>query len=148
MSLFPRGRWLVAAVAAVGVALALVAQAEQGPHKSGRYKVVLQVSDNDAGKWNLALNNAQNIQQNLGQDNVEVEIVAYGPGLPMLKLESKVSGRLAQALDGNVKLIACENTMRKAHLTKADMYSGISYVPGGVVHIMEREGEGWAYIRP
>jgi intracellular sulfur oxidation DsrE/DsrF family protein len=110
--------------------------------------VVLQVSDADPGKWNLALNNAQNIQEALGKDNVDVEIVAYGPGLPMLKMESKVGGRLAQALDGNVKLIACENTMRKAHLTKADMYGGISYVPGGVVHIMQREQEGWAYVRP
>ena len=110
--------------------------------------MVLQVSDNDPGKWNLALNNAHNIQENLGKDNVDVEIVAYGPGLPMLKGDSKVAGRLAQALDNSVGLLACENTMRKTHLTKADMYSGISYVPGGVVHIMEREGEGWAYIRP
>jgi intracellular sulfur oxidation DsrE/DsrF family protein len=148
MSLFPGRQWLVAAVAAVGVALGFVAQADQGMHKSERYKVILQVSDNDPGKWNLALNNAHNIQQNLGPDNVDVEIVAYGPGLPMLKLESKVGGRLAQALDGNVKLIACENTMRKTHLTKADMYGGISYVPGGVVHIMKRESEGWAYVRP
>lgn len=148
MNLFSSGQWLVAAVAAVALAFAPAAQAEQGAHKSERQKVVLQVSDADPGKWNLALNNAQNIQQSLGKDNVDVEIVAYGPGLPMLKAESKVGGRLAQALDENVKLIACENTMHKTQLTKADMYGGISYVPGGVVHIMQREREGWAYVRP
>ena len=147
MKPFSRGQWLIAALAAAGIALSPVAQSES-VHKPDRHKVVLQVSDNDAGKWNLALNNAQNLQQALGKDNVEVEIVAYGPGLPMLKAESKVGARLAQALDASVKLIACENTMRKTHVTKADMYDGISFVPGGVVHIMQREREGWAYIRP
>jgi len=116
--------------------------------KVAKQKVVFQVSDADPGKWNLALNNARNVQDALGKDNVQIEVVAYGPGLGMLKRESKVQGRLAQALDDNVTLIACENTMINTHTTKEDMYSGISYTPGGVIHIMKREREGWAYIRP
>jgi hypothetical protein len=47
-------------------------------------RVVFQVSDGDAAKWGLALNNASNVQQELGADKVEVEIVAYGPGIGML----------------------------------------------------------------
>lgn len=113
-----------------------------------KLRVVLQVSDNDPAKWNLALNNARNIQQDLGRDKVEVEIVAYGPGLNMLKSESPVAPRLAQALDGNVQLLACENTMRNTKVTKEDLYGGIGFVPAGVVHIMKRQKEGWAYIRP
>ena len=116
--------------------------------KAERQKVVFQVSDNDPAKWNLALNNAQNVQSDLGKDKVDVEIVAYGPGLNMLKADSKVAARLAQALDQSVGLMACENTMRNTKTTKADMYSGISYVDAGVVHIMKRQREGWAYIRP
>ena len=115
---------------------------------SERHKVVLQVSDNDPGKWNLALNNAENIQQALGKDKVDVEIVAYGPGLNMLKAESKVANRISGALDNNVALLACGTTMRKAKLTEADLAGGVKVVPGGVVHIMKREREGWAYIRP
>jgi hypothetical protein len=113
-----------------------------------KQKVVLQVSDNDPAKWNLALNNARNIQQDLGKDNVQIEIVAYGPGLNMLKAESKVAPRLAEALDHSVGLLACENTMRNTHVEKADMYGGIAYVQAGVTHIMKRQREGWAYIRP
>lgn len=119
--------------------------AQQAPE---RHKVVLQVSDNDPGKWNLALNNAENIQQALGKDKVDVEIVAYGPGLNMLKAESKVAARISGALDNNVGLLACGTTMRKAKLTEADLAGGVKVVPGGVVHIMKREREGWAYIRP
>jgi intracellular sulfur oxidation DsrE/DsrF family protein len=111
-------------------------------------KVVFQVSDADPAKWSLALNNARNVQTELGKENVLIEIVAYGPGLGMLKRESKVEGRLAQALDDNVRLIACDNTMTNTHATKVDMYSGISYTPAGVTHLMRRQREGWAYIRP
>ena len=113
-----------------------------------RQRVVLQVSDNDPAKWNLALNNARNLQADLGKDKVQVEIVAYGPGLNMLKAESKVADRLAQALDNDVGLMACENTMRNTKTKREDMYGGISYVPAGVVHILKRQREGWAYIRP
>lgn len=67
------------------------AQAQQG----AKQKVVFQVSDADPAKWNLALNNARNVQAELGKDSVQIEIVAYGPGLGMLKRESKVEGRLA-----------------------------------------------------
>ena len=113
-----------------------------------KQRVVFQVSDNDPAKWNLALNNAKNVQQDLGKDNVQIEIVAYGPGLAMLKADSKVADRLAGALDSSVGLLACENTMTNTKVTRADMYGGIAYVKAGVTHIMKRQREGWAYIRP
>jgi len=113
-----------------------------------KQKVVIQVSDNDPAKWSLALNNARNVQQDLGKDNVQIEIVAYGPGLGMLKAESKVADRLAQALDNDVGLLACENTMTNTKVSRDEMYGGIAYVKAGVTHIMKRQQEGWAYIRP
>jgi uncharacterized protein len=66
----------------------------------------------------------------------------------MLKSESTVAGGLAGALDASVRLIACENTMHNNNVSRDDMYSGISYVQAGVTHIMKRQREGWAYIRP
>ena len=113
-----------------------------------KHRVVFQVSDNDPAKWNLVLNNARNVQADLGKDNVQIEIVAYGPALAMLRIDSPVSARLAQALDGNIGLLACENTMQNTKVVKADMYGGIGYVQAGVTHIMKRQKEGWAYIRP
>ena len=133
----------VAALAVVALAPA-AAQAQQKEH----YKLVLQVSDADPAKWNLALNNAENVQQALGKDNVTVEIVAYGPGLGMLKSDSKVADRLNGALDHNVALLACGTTMKKAKVTQADLAGGVKVVPAGVVHIMQREQAGWAYVRP
>ncbi|HZE62166.1 MAG TPA: hypothetical protein VE085_16635 [Burkholderiales bacterium] len=124
-----------------------LAQTSKKP-AAGKQRVIFQVSDNDPGKWQLALNNARNVQADLGEENVEIEIVAYGPGLNMLKAESKVAGGLAGALDNNVGLIACENTMQNTKVPRDDMYGGVAFVMAGVTHIMKRQREGWAYIRP
>jgi len=63
-------------------------------------------------------------------------------------LAAPVAARLAQALDGGIGLLACENTMQNTKITKSDMYGGIGYVQAGVTHLMKRQKEGWAYIRP
>ena len=46
-----------------------------------RHKIVIQASDNDQAKWELALNNAKNLQDDVGATHVDIEIVAYGPGI-------------------------------------------------------------------
>ena len=111
-------------------------------------KVVMQVSDNDPAKWNLALNNARNVQSDLGAQNVAIEIVAYGPGLNMLKADSVVANRVAEAMGAGVKVVACENTMTNTKVVKDDMLNGIGYVKAGVVEIMQKQQQGWAYLRP
>ena len=111
-------------------------------------KVVFQVSDSDVAKWNLTMNNIRNVQQELGADKVMIEIVAFGPGIGLLKLESPVGQRIAEALGQRVQVVACENTMTAQKLTKADMLPNISYVPAGVVELMQKQQQGYAYIRP
>jgi len=138
-------RNFAAALLVATSALVLPAYAQQA---STRGRVVMQVSDNDPAKWNLALNNAKNVQTDLGAANVDIEIVAYGPGIGMLKADSVVGNRVDEAGKAGVKIVACENTMRGQKLTQADMLSGIGYVPAGVVTLMQRQQQGWAYIRP
>jgi intracellular sulfur oxidation DsrE/DsrF family protein len=111
-------------------------------------KVVIQVSDDDPKKWNLALNNAKNLQDALGAANVDVEIVAYGPGIGMLKLDSEVGNRVDQAVAAGVRIVACENTMQKQKLSKQDMLPSAGYVPAGVVELIRKQREGYAYLRP
>ena len=79
-------------------------------------QVVFQVSDADPAKWNLALNNVRNVQQDLGAGKVTAEIVAYGPGIGMLKMDSVVGPRIAEALASGTVVVACENTMRAQKL--------------------------------
>ena len=132
----------------IGLGAAAAPALAQQKKPAAKQRVVFQVSDNDPARWQLALNNARNVQTDLGKDNAQIEIVAYGPGIEMMKAESKVAGGLAGALDSSVGLIACENTMHNTKVTRDDMYAGIAYVQAGVTHLMKRQQEGWAYIRP
>ena len=115
---------------------------------AARERVILQVSDADPGKWNLALNNAHNIQNDIGAGRVDIELVAFGPGIDMLKRNSSVARRIDAATLSGVKVVACQNTMHARKLTRADMLEGIGYAPSGVVEIMKRQQAGWSYLRP
>jgi len=135
--------WTAAVVAAGGIGSAFSEQVAAAANK-----VVVQVSDADPAKWNLALNNVRNLQADLGAKNVDIEIVAYGPGIGMLKADSVVGNRIGEALGAGVKIVACENTMRGQKLNQPDMLEGIAYVKAGVVEIMQRQQQGWTYLRP
>ena len=140
----PRRTFLIAAATVALAAFAPIAVAQALPAN----KVVMQVSDNDPARWNLALNNAKNVQADLGAQNVAIEIVAYGPGINMLKADSVAATRISEAMGAGVKVVACENTMTNQKIAKDDMLAGIGYVKAGVVELMQKQQQGWAYLRP
>jgi intracellular sulfur oxidation DsrE/DsrF family protein len=150
MRIFPRSISILSVALALSafVPAAQAADSVNNPAAAVKNRVVFQVSDADPKKWTLALNNARNIQTDLGRDNVEIEIVAYGPGIGMLKADSEVKARVEEATAAHVKVVACENTMASQKLAKTDMLQNISYAPAGVVEIMRKQQEGFAYIRP
>jgi uncharacterized protein len=111
-------------------------------------RVVVQVSEADPARWNLVLNNVKNLQDDLGANNVTIEIVAYGPGIGMLKFDAPTNSRVTDAVKAGVLVQACENTMRNQKLVRADMHPNVTYVPAGVTRIVQRQQEGWAYLRP
>jgi len=141
-------RRFVAAASTLLAGAFFASRAQAGEATAQLNKVVFQVSDNDPGKWGLALNNAQNVVHDLGADTVALEIVVYGPGIGMLKKESPVATRIAAALKDGMQIVACENTLRAQKLTHADMLPDIGYVPAGVVELMKKQQQGYAYIRP
>ena len=142
-----RRRTFLAAAASSAVVslLPLAASAQQEAKKT---RVVVQVSEADPARWNLVLNNVRNLQNDLGAANVTIEVVAYGPGIGMLKLDAVSNSRVSEAIKAGVQVAACENTMRNQKLVRADMHPDVSYVSAGVVEIVKRQQEGWAYQRP
>jgi intracellular sulfur oxidation DsrE/DsrF family protein len=135
----------VAVIAALLLASQLSFAQAAAPAKT---RVVMQVSDADSGKWTLALANARNLQKSLGAANVDIEIVAYGPGIGMLKADSPAASNVRDAVASGMTVNACENTMAAQHLNKPDMNPAAGYVPSGVVEIVQRQQNGYAYLRP
>jgi uncharacterized protein len=132
-----------AAAAALATTEAARAQAPAG---AGRERVVIQVSTPEQKLWNQALNYIENLRDLYGPDKVEIELVALGHGLGVLKLDSTQGPRVADALKLGVQISACEVTMRRQKLTREDMLPKIGYVAAGLGQIIKRQREGWAYI--
>jgi intracellular sulfur oxidation DsrE/DsrF family protein len=120
------------------------------------HRLVLQVNTNEPATMNLALNNAANVVQHykdLGEE-VEVEIVTFGPGLHMLRDDtSPVKDRIAAMAQRMpaISFKACGNTrgnMQKAEEKEVRLIPQASLVKSGVVRLMELQEQGWTYIRP
>ena len=111
-------------------------------------KIVVQVSDGNPVTWNQALNVVANLREVYGA-GTEIELVAFGQGINMLKFDAPVSSRVVEAQKNNgAKIYACENSMAKNKLSRNDMAPDVVYVRAGVEHIISRQREGWVNLRP
>ena len=120
------------------------------------HKLAIQVDENRPEVMALALNNAQNVLDHFKDkgEPVAIEIVAYGPGLHMLRDDtSPVKSRIAamSLAEPGLAFIACENTRTNQSKQEGKAIALISEArptPSGVVRLMQLQAEGSAYIRP
>jgi uncharacterized protein len=153
-------RMLMVAVAAALAGAMVVAAPGRAANSVKPHRIAIQVDQNDPAVMNLALNNAQNAidyYRGKGED-VDVEIVAYGPGLNMLRedkspVKQRISemAKLDDALASKIVFSACHNTLkgmekREGHAIK--IISQARIVPAGIVRLSELQEQGWSYIRP
>ncbi len=145
-SIFTRACALGLVLSAVTLPPCFADDAKAAPVK--KHKAVFQVDESDSRKWELVLGNVHNLQKDFGKENVDIEIVVYGPGMDMLTLESTSAAHVADTLAQGVQVVACENTMRGRKLTKADLLDHVGVVPAGVGELVRRQEQGYAYLRP
>ena len=150
---------LCAALLAAGLGLGtlLGSLPAEATHQDKKvHHLAIQVDVDDPAVMNLALNNAANVAQHYtskGED-VEIEIVAYGPGLHMLRSDtSPVKDRIKSLNEGipSVAFTACGNTiasMEKKEGKPITVVPQAKVVPAGVVRLMELQEQGWTYVRP
>jgi intracellular sulfur oxidation DsrE/DsrF family protein len=142
-------------VLAVALSLAFVTTAAAEPKT---HRIAIQVDQNDPQVMSLVLNNATNvIEYYRGRsEDLDVEIVAYGPGLHMLRADtSPVEDRIKRLKDlvfpGKIQFSACDNTrqgMERAEGHAIAVVPEATIVPSGVARLMELQEQGWSYVRP
>ncbi len=111
-------------------------------------RIVIQVNEDDAKKWIAVLTNIRNIQVELGKQNVRIAVVAISYGLGMLTAESLAANDVQDALASGVEFVACGNSMQAQKVAKEDLVDGVTIAKAGYVEIMQRQQQGWAYLRP
>jgi intracellular sulfur oxidation DsrE/DsrF family protein len=122
-----------------------------------QHRIALQVSGDDPAGMTLVLNNATNVATYYRERNqdVQIEIVAFGPGYLMLRDISPVKERIS-AMRQQLPFVvfsACQNS-RRGVATKENkkpeeiaQLPGTTDVPAGVVRLSELQEEGWSYVR-
>ncbi len=111
------------------------------------HHVLFAVTSSDEADWRLTMGNIRNLLTGLAPDSVEVEVVAYGPGLALVRKSSSAEADI-QALEAkHVRFVACENSMRMQHVTTADLLEGVGTVPSGIVEVVKKQEQGWTYIK-
>jgi len=161
----------IAVISAAAITTAAIAQSpgarDSAPQRTAQktpskpapvaaHRLAIQVAENKPEIMNLALNNARNVidyYKSKGE-RIEVEIVAFGPGLHMLRDDtSPVKARIAEMslAEPAVKFIACANTQAnhaKQEQKQISLISEAALTPSGVVRLMELQKQGYAYLRP
>ncbi len=125
----------------------LVGHANAGFAQTKAHHIVFAVTSGDEADWRLGLGNIRNLLAGEPTDSTEIEVVAFGPGLNMVRKASVVASDI-QALEAkHVRFVACENSMKMQHVTLEDLVEGIQSVPSGIVEVVTKQEQGWTYIK-
>ncbi len=141
--------WLTGLVLLLSAGLASAAKPDDS---FAERKIVLQISDPNPFKQTLVLNVASNLLKAYGQDQVAIEIVAFGPGLRLLFAENANAGRIKALAGSGVRFAACGNTIRKMTSLRDGEAPQLNpkavKVSAGVVRILELMDQGYVLIKP
>ena len=111
------------------------------------YNVVFDVTSKDTivhqmvAKWVNEIINAD--------PKARVEVVYYGKSLDMVTKGKSVipDDVMKLTADKRVSLKVCEIAMKKNNIMKDQLLAGVTTVPDGIYEIVQREHDGWAYIK-
>lgn len=106
--------------------------------------VIIQ-ANGDREDFKNALQLATNMHEVL--TDAEFEIVVFGKNVKLLTAFSDDLPAIQKVLDGGIRVIACGRSLKALELSEDDMAPGISVVPFGAVHIVNRQKQGWQYLK-
>ena len=111
------------------------------------HHVVIQVTNSDTAAWKGLMNNIKHLKETWG-DQVQIEVVAHGPGIELLMAaKTTQQQKITEYKKAGVLFTACENSMRQRNITKADIIPEADFVPSGVVEVIIKQEQGWSYLK-
>jgi intracellular sulfur oxidation DsrE/DsrF family protein len=144
----------------VGVALTILTaaatptRAQQAPLQDkpfAEHKVVLQLSDDDPRKQRLVLSVASNLMKFYDPDKVAVEIVAFGPGIDLLKPENPNRKLVESLVAQGGRVDICLNTVDTVERDtgrRPEFIAAATPVQVGVAQILLLTENGYTLVRP
>lgn len=110
-------------------------------------RIVFDVTSKDTATHHAVLRHVKGMAKEY--PNAMLEVVVYGGALPMV-----VNGKATDkseieqlAAQRNVAFKVCGMTMKRQHTDASQLIKGVEVVPDAIVQIVQRQGEGWGYIK-
>jgi len=101
----------------------------------------------EAAKWSLALTNLDNILNEVGEEKAKLEIVGNAEAVKGF-LDPSLTSRMEALNSRGVRFVACRNALNAFHVEPASLPGFIQVVPAGVVEVIRKQSEGYAYVKP
>lgn len=140
--------WMMSMLVSLNV---LAVQEPPLPETFAEHKVVLQISDPNPFKQTLVLNVAGNLIKHYGASNIDLEIVAFGPGLRLMMDGNVNQQRIKSLMSIGVRFSGCANTLNnfsKILGSKPELIDGVTIVPAGAARILQLNAAGYQVLKP
>jgi intracellular sulfur oxidation DsrE/DsrF family protein len=110
-------------------------------------KIVFDITSKDTLAHQTVIRHVKGLSETY--PNTQLEVVVYGGALPMLMTDKSTEAKKIQELakNKNITFRACEGTMKRYNVTKTQLLPGVGTVPDAIMEIVEKQGEGWGYIK-
>ena len=109
--------------------------------------VVFHLNEEDPKKHLLVLKNIRNVRKTM--PDLVIELVVHGPALGLVVASQSTQPDELEALQNEgVRVAVCQNTMQAQQLTEADLLPGMTIVRAGIAEIIQRQQEGYSYVKP
>jgi intracellular sulfur oxidation DsrE/DsrF family protein len=147
-------RQAIAAAAVTLTLLPLTLRAQPAPLSDkpfAEHRIVLQLSDGDSKKQNLVLSVANNLIKAYGPDKIAVEVVAFGPGIDLLRTENASRARVESLIAQGVSFDVCVNTLdtiERETGKRPAIIPSATPVQVGVGQILSLTENGYTLVRP
>src|SRR5579872_5611855 len=153
--LHTRGTIARALFAALIVAAASpLVRAQQAPLQDkpfADHKIALQLSDSDPKKEALVISVAYNLLKAYSPDKIAIEVVAFGPGIDLLRAENANRKLVESLIAQGVRFDVCLNTVETIEREtgkRPNIMPGATPVQVGVGQILFLTENGYTLVRP
>lgn len=110
------------------------------------HRIVMQLTSGDTLVHKGLMKQLRNMKE--AAPTMQLEVVCHGPGMDMLMTDrSVVLSGLEGAASMGIVFLACENTIKERKLDRSLITPQAGFVKAGIIHIVERQEQGWSYIK-
>ena len=111
-----------------------------------QHRIIMQLTSGDTLVHKNLMKQFKNMKE--AAPTMQIEVVCHGPGMDLLMSDrSIVQAKVKEFAAQGIVFLACDNTIRERNLDPAKVLSEAGHVKAGIIHIVERQEDGWSYIK-